>query len=86
VLRKPLRTGKRGRPRLLLPEGLMVAQVIKRYAQRRVVGVLQRVVRGTQEAVQARLKRTQGGGENPQINTSYIERLQATLRSPAEVS
>jgi transposase-like protein len=81
VLRKPLRTGKRGRPRLLLPEGLMVAQVIKRYARRRVVGVLQRVVRGTQEAVQARLKRTQGGGENPQINTSYIERLQATLRS-----
>ena len=34
VFRKPLRTGKRGRPRLLLPEGLMVAQVIKRYARR----------------------------------------------------
>jgi hypothetical protein len=37
VLREPLRTGKRGRPRLLLPEGLMVAQLIKRYARRRVL-------------------------------------------------
>jgi hypothetical protein len=81
VLRKPLRTGKRGRPRLLLPEGLMIAQVIKRYARRRVIGVVQRVVRGTEKAVRVRLNRAQGGGENPRINTSYIERLQATLRS-----
>jgi hypothetical protein len=43
----------------------MVAQVIKRYARRRVVGVAQRVVRGTQEAVQARLKRIQGEGRTP---------------------
>jgi transposase len=82
VLREPLRTGKPGRPRLLWPEGLMIAQAIKRYARRRVVEVVQRVVRGPEEeAVRTRLKRTQGGGENPQLNTSYIERLQATLRS-----
>ena len=81
VLREPLRTGKRGRPRLLLPEGLMVAQVIKRYSRRRVIGVVQRVVRGTEEAVRARLNATQGGGESARINTSYIERLQATFRS-----
>ena len=81
VFSKPLRTGKRGRPRLLLPEGLMVAQAIKRYARRRVIGVLRRVVvRGTEEAVDARLVCTQGS-ESAVINTAYIERLQATLRS-----
>ena len=51
VLRKPLRTGKRGRPRLLLPEGLMVAQGLKRYARRRATGVVRRIVVGTEEAV-----------------------------------
>jgi hypothetical protein len=81
VLRHPERTGRRGRPRLRSPEGLMVAQVIKRYAKRRVMGVVHRIVRGTEEAVGARLIATQGGGESAQINTSYVERLQATFRS-----
>ncbi len=80
VLREPLRTGKRGRPRLLLPEGLMIAQTIKRYSRRRVKEVVQRVVRGTEETVRARLNATQGG-ESAVINTAYIERLQATFRS-----
>ena len=80
VLREPLRTGKRGRPRLILPEGLMVAQAIKRYARRRVIGVVRRIVVGTEEAVWARLVSTQGS-ENAVINTAYVERFQATLRS-----
>jgi hypothetical protein len=80
VFSEPLRTGKPGRPRLLLPEGLMVAQAIKRYARRRVTGVVRRTVRGTEEAVQARLNSTQGS-KGAVINTSYIERLQATFRS-----
>jgi transposase-like protein len=80
VFSEPLLTGKRGRPRLLLPEGLMVAQAIKRYARRRVTGVLRCVVRGTQEAVHSRLDSTQGS-EEAVINTAYVERLQATFRS-----
>jgi hypothetical protein len=80
VLREPLRTGKPGRPRLLLPEGLMVAQAVKRYARRRVIGVVRRIVVGTEEAVWARLVSTQGS-ENAVINTAYVERFQATLRS-----
>jgi len=80
VLREPLRSGKRGRPRLLLPDGVMVAQAIKRYARRRVTGVLRRIVRGTEEAVRVRLISTQGN-EGAVINTAYIERFQATLRS-----
>ncbi len=58
----------------------MVAQAVKRYARRRVVGVLRRVVRGTEAEVGERLRATQGGA-TAVINTAYIERLQATLRS-----
>jgi transposase-like protein len=80
VFREPEYTGRRGRPRLLLPEGLMIAQAIKRYAQRRVVEVVQRVVVGTEEAVDARLKYTQDS-LTAVINTAYIQRVQATFRS-----
>ena len=33
VFRHPVRTGRRGRPRLVLEEGLLVGQVVKRYVQ-----------------------------------------------------
>jgi len=59
----------------------MVAQAVKRHARRRVIGVLRRVIRGTEEAVAQRLKVTQDTA-TAVINTAYnIERLQATLRS-----
>jgi IS1 family transposase len=58
----------------------MIAQAIKRYARRRVVEVLRRVVVGTEQAVAARLKCTQGS-LTAVINTAYVERLQATFRS-----
>lgn len=81
LFREPLRTGRVGRPRLILPDGVMIAQAIKRYAKRRVVGVVRHVVVGAGEAVAARLRATQGGSETAVINTAYIERLQATFRS-----
>jgi hypothetical protein len=80
VFSEPLHTGKKGRPRLLLPDGVMIAQAIKRYARRRVVGVLRRIVRGTEAEVGARLRSTQGA-TTAVINTAYVERLQATFRS-----
>ncbi len=58
----------------------MVAQAVKRYARRRVIGVVRRVVCGTQAAVGERLRATQGGA-TAVINTAYVERLQATFRS-----
>ena len=63
----------------------MVAQAVKRYAPRRVVGVLRRVVRGTEAEVGERLRATQAtqGGATAVINTAYIERLQATFPLPA---
>jgi hypothetical protein len=78
VFRHALRTGRRGRPRLGVEPGLLIGQVIKRYAKRRVVSVVHRVVRGTAEAMAEVLSQTRTGTV---INTAYIERLNATFRS-----
>jgi hypothetical protein len=78
VFRHPVRTGHRGRPRLVLEPGLLLGQVVKRDIQRRVVSVERRVVRGTEAAI-ATVLATTGGGSG--INTAYIERLNATFRA-----
>jgi transposase-like protein len=78
VFRHPMRTGHRGRPRLVREPGLLLGQVVKRYVHRRVVNVERRVVQGAEAAVAAVLATT-GGGTG--INTAYIERLNATFRA-----
>jgi transposase-like protein len=78
VFRDPVRTGHRGRPRLVLEEGLLLGQVVKRYVKRRVASVERRVVRGTEAAIAGVLAATHSGSG---INTSYIERLNATFRA-----
>jgi transposase-like protein len=78
VFRAPLRTGKRGRPRLVPWPDIHLGQVVKRYAQRRVVGVERRLVQGSQAVVNRLLNLSQGGGV---LNTAFIERLNATFRS-----
>lgn len=78
VFRTPIYTGRRGRPRLVLAARFLLGQVIKQDAKRRVVGVKQRVVCGTEEAIRAVLEAT-GTGQG--IHTAYIERLNATFRS-----
>jgi hypothetical protein len=80
VFREAVRTGRRGRPRLVLPAGVLLAQCIKRRAKRRVVGVERRIVRGTAAAVAARLVATQGAA-TAVVNTAYVERLNATFRA-----
>src|SRR5215213_11616780 len=80
LFRTAERTGRRGRPRLALPDGLLIAQAIKRYTRRRVASVEDRVVRGTLGAVTAALARTQGS-LTAVINPAYIERLNATFRA-----
>jgi transposase-like protein len=77
VFRDPVRTGRAGRPRLRAVPGLLLGQVIKHQAQRRVVGVTRRAVRGTMAAITAALLAT---GTGTVINTAYIERLNATFR------
>lgn len=77
VFRNPEHTGKVGRPPLRLVDGLLIGQVIKRHAKRRVSEVTRRVAHGTTEAVATALARV-GGGKD--INTAYIERMNATFR------
>jgi hypothetical protein len=77
VFRHKVVTGRRGRPRLVVESGLLIGQVIKRHARRRVVKVVHRVVRGTAQAI-AKVLEVTGGTV---INTAYIERLNATFRS-----
>jgi hypothetical protein len=42
AFREPQRAGRHGRPRLVRPAGLMQAQVVERYARRRVIGLARR--------------------------------------------
>lgn len=79
VFRRPLRSGKVGRPRLVLAEGVMVGRVIKRYQRKRVVEVVREVVCGAKAEVISRVIGPQRS-LRALINTAYIERLQATFR------
>jgi transposase-like protein len=78
AFREKVYTGKRGRPPYRLPEGVWLAQVVKSYSGRRLSDVARRVVWGSLEQVMAQLTATATGR---QINTSYVERLNATFRS-----
>jgi hypothetical protein len=78
AFRRPLRTGKVGRPRLVRDPGFLLGQVVKRYAKRRLAGVKQRARYGTAAAIVARLV---AAGEGRQIHTAYIERLNAAFRA-----
>jgi len=68
VFRVAVHTGRPGRPRLVLPETVLLAQVVKSHNGRRLVDVTRRVVFGTAEAVTRAIAATRGG---TQINTSY---------------
>jgi hypothetical protein len=77
TFRDPVRTGAHGRPRLRPWRNVCIAQVVQRYAQRRVVDVERRVVAGTPARLETLRRRSQGDGV---LNTAYIERLNATFR------
>jgi transposase-like protein len=78
AFREKVITGRRGRPPYCLPEGIWLAQVIKSYSGRRLRDVVRRVLWGSPEQVTGQLQKTKTG---EQINTSYIERLNATFRA-----
>ena len=78
TFREPAHTGQGGRPRLRPWRHVLIAQVVKRYARRRVVETERRIVDGTPARVETLRRRSQGDGV---INTAYIERLNATFRA-----
>src|SRR3954447_16580297 len=61
VFRDPVRTGRRGRPRLVAIPGLLLGQVIKHHSGRRLVDVTRRPVLGAVEAITAVLAATGTG-------------------------
>lgn len=77
VFRYRIVTGRRGHPRLAIAEGLRIGQIIKRHSGHRLVEVVKKVVRGTAEAIKTAIVASGGGTD---INTAYIERLNATFR------
>jgi len=77
TFREAIHTGAPGRPRWRPWRHVCIAQVVKRYAQRRVVDIERRIVAGTPARVETLRHRSQGAGV---INTASIERLNATFR------
>jgi transposase-like protein/IS1 family transposase len=77
AFRDHVATGRRGRQPLRVWGRLLIAQVVKRYDNRRVIEVERRVVHG--RADQAEKARAASSGEGV-INTAYIERLNGTFR------
>ena len=91
AFRSPRHTGRKGRPPLIKWPKVVLAQVIKRRAKRRLTSIERRVVKAKERilapnerrpdehalAVQL-LARSQGGGV---LNTAYIERFNATMRA-----
>ncbi len=69
-------TGRGGRPKREAAPGMMIVQVVKEYARGRVARVTRRILRGRAVAVAAVLRSTGCA----KINTSFIERLNATFR------
>ncbi len=79
VFREPVRTGKRGRPPLVVWADLHIVQVVKQYTGRHLSGVQRRVVYGCHRCAERVMQATQVG--LGVINTAYIERLNATFRA-----
>jgi hypothetical protein len=82
TLRDPGHTGQGGRPRLRPWRNLLLAQVVKRYARRRVVATERRLVDGTPARVETLRRRSQGDGV---INTAFVE-VRPVGRKEAEAS
>jgi transposase-like protein len=75
TFRRPVQTGKRGRPRLLAWSGVVIGQVIKRHRAKRLVEVEARLVQGEEPERQALSEPGQ------KLHSSYIERINATFRA-----
>lgn len=78
AFRSGLPTCGRGRPVLVCWANICIGQVAKQYQGKRVVGICRRILQGSAAQVAA-LIQASGGGKD--LNTAFIERLNATFRS-----
>ncbi len=78
AFRSPLPSGKRGHPLLIAWPQILIGQVVKHHQGKRLVEVIRRMAQGDLEEAQLLLQQSRGGR---QLNTAFIERLNATFRS-----
>jgi len=78
AFRSPLPSGHRGPPRLIAWPQILIGQVVKHQQGKRLVEVTRRMAQGNLAEAEQLLKRGRGGS---QINTAFIERLNATFRA-----
>jgi transposase-like protein len=78
AFREKVLTGRPGRPPYRLPGCIWLAQVVKNYSGRCLKEVDRRVIWGSDEQIEDQSRKTHTG---KRINTSDIERLNATFRS-----
>jgi IS1 family transposase len=69
--------GRPPKPKLIPPEELLYAQVVKQYKRHRLVGITRKLVFGDPRNLQKILQRS---NMSQTINTSFVERNNATIR------
>jgi len=69
--------GRPANPKLVPPDDLLYAQVVKQYKKHRVVGVTRKLIFGDPQKLQEILQRSQ---VSKTINTSFVERNNGTVR------
>lgn len=79
AFRSAIPTGKQGRPRLVEWPPLVFGRVIKQKIAGRLASIQRTIVRGTEEAAERLITRSQG--TSGVLNTAFIERFNATVRS-----
>jgi len=70
-------TGRPPNPKLVPPEGLLYAQVVKQYKRNRLIGITRKVIFGDSEKLKDVLERSVASNT---INTSFVERNNGTVR------
>jgi transposase-like protein len=78
AFRQRVHRGGRGAPRKVPWPDLVIGQVVKQYAGKRVVGVTRRLRRGSHALAERLLAQTPGCQV---LNTAYMERLNGTFRA-----
>lgn len=78
AFRSGLPARSRGRPVLVAWPDICIGQVSKQYQGKRVIGLCRKILQGSSARVTSLLQASRGGKD---LNTAFIERLNATFRS-----
>jgi hypothetical protein len=83
TFRQAVKLHRLGRPRLVVWASLVIGQVVKQHKKRRLVAIVRRLIQGTTQQL-AGITRTRVPAASQTagvLNTSLVERLNATFRA-----